>query len=135
MIAQRIPKIEIMTEADWPQVRAIYEEGIATRNATFETEVSEWSEWDKEHLKNCRFIARNDNKTLGWAALSPVSSRCIYSGVAEISVYVSAISRGKGIGKILLNKLIDESENINIWTLQAGIFPENQIHVHHAESK
>ncbi len=107
-------------------MKTIYEEGIATKNATFETEEPEWIEWDEDHLKSCRFVALNDDKIVGWAALSPVSGRCIYSGVAEVSVYVSAAVRGKGVGKLLLNNLIRESENIDIWTLQAGIFPENQ---------
>jgi len=122
------PNIQIvkMKEDDWPWVKAIYEEGIATKNATFETEVQEWTEWDEDHLKSCRFVARSDNKIVGWAALSPVSERCIYNGVAEVSVYVSIEASRKGIGKLLLNELIQESESKDIWTLQAGIFPENQ---------
>jgi phosphinothricin acetyltransferase len=118
--------IDIMRDEDWSRIRTIYEEGIATKNATFETEVPEWDEWDKEHLKTCRIVARNGQNVSGWAALSPVSSRCIYSGVAEVSVYVSSQYRGNGIGKLLLRKLIENSENSDIWTLQAGIFPENQ---------
>ena len=118
-----------MKKADWSKVRSIYEEGIATKNATFETDVPEWGEWDEDHLKSCRFIALNDQHIVGWAALSPVSGRCIYSGVAEVSVYVSLSARGKGIGKLLLSSLIQESEYQNIWTLQAGIFPENQISI------
>ena len=115
-----------MNKEDWPLVKAIYEEGIATKNATFEKDVPEWSEWDDDHLKSCRFVARDDQNLVGWAALSPVSGRCIYSGVAEVSVYISAGARGKGIGNLLLNKLIEESEHQDIWTLQAGIFPENK---------
>ena len=123
-IAPRIRLVK-MRSADWDSVKAIYEEGIATKNATFETQVPEWKEWDKRHLKKCRFIALNNNQIVGWAALSPVSERCIYSGVAEVSVYVSSSFMGKGVGSLLLQRLIEESENTNIWTLQAGIFPEN----------
>jgi phosphinothricin acetyltransferase len=119
-------KIDKMHYDDWPSVKTIYEEGIATKNATFETEVPEWNEWDKEHLKTCRIVARNGQSVFGWAALSPVSGRCIYSGVAEVSVYVSSQHRGYGTGKLLLTKLIEKSEKTDIWTLQAGIFPENQ---------
>ena len=122
-------KIKPMKKADWSKVRSIYEEGITTKNATFETDVPEWSGWDEDHLKSCRFVALNDQHIVGWAALSPVSGRCIYSGVAEVSVYVSLSARGKGIGKLLLSSLIQESENQNIWTLQAGLFPENQISI------
>jgi len=119
-------KIEKMEESDWRQVKRIYEEGIATKNATFETEVPDWFSWNENHLQTCRLVARNGKRLIGWAALSPVSERCIYNGVAEVSVYVSAPARGKGIGKRLLNQLIEESEKSDIWTLQAGIFPENQ---------
>jgi phosphinothricin acetyltransferase len=118
--------IKNMITDDWQRVKQIYEEGLATKNATFETIVPEWDEWDKEHLDSCRFVAHNGHDILGWAALSPVSGRCIYSGVAEVSVYVSSEARGKGIGKLLLKKLIEASEKEGIWTLQAGIFPENQ---------
>jgi L-amino acid N-acyltransferase YncA len=119
-------KIEAMKVEDWPVIKSIYMEGIATKNATFETDLPEWVEWNEEHLTSCRIIALDEQTILGWAALSPVSDRCIYSGVAEVSVYVSTTARGKGIGKQLLNELIRESEENEIWTLQAGIFPENQ---------
>lgn len=119
-------QIITMQPDDWPQVSSIYEEGIATKNATFETLVPNWREWDKDHLQSCRFVARNHTQIVGWAALSPVSGRCIYSGVAEVSLYVSEEAQGRGIGKQLLLKLITESEKNDIWTLQAGIFPENQ---------
>ena len=119
-------RIVDMQTNDWPQVKTIYEEGIATKNATFETSVPEWDDWNKEHLKHCRFVARNGHHIVGWAALSPVSGRCIYGGVAEVSVYIASEVQGKGIGKQLLSKLIEESEKNDIWTLQAGIFPENQ---------
>ena len=110
---------------DWPAVRDIYSEGLATGNATFETETPEWAKWDSGHLQHCRLVARDRQLLLGWAALSPVSSRRVYSGVAEVSVYVAAEARGRGVGKMLLQSLIEQSERRAIWTLQAGIFPEN----------
>jgi phosphinothricin acetyltransferase len=118
--------IEPMLKTDWQQVHAIYEEGIRTGQATFETAAPMWESWDKDHLKDCRLVAIKDGKVAGWAALSPVSERCVYGGVAEISVYVATAEWGQGIGKILLYALIDKSEQAGIWTLQAGIFPENQ---------
>jgi L-amino acid N-acyltransferase YncA len=111
--------------ADWPAVREIYREGIATGHATFETELPDWEKWDCGHRQDCRLLARRGNQILGWAALSPVSSRRVYSGVAEVSVYVSAAARERGVGKALLKALIEDSEFHGIWTLQAGIFPEN----------
>lgn len=120
-------EIEIlpMQPEDWPEVKKIYEEGIATKNATFQKEAPSWEEWDKGHLHKCRFVAKEGERILGWAALSPVSGRCVYAGVTEVSIYLAASVRGKGLGSRLLNHLIDESEKNNIWTLQAGIFPEN----------
>lgn len=109
----------------WEQVMRIHEEGIATGNATFEQAAPSWSEWDASHVQSCRFIAMLENEIIAWAALSMVSGRCVYGGVAEVSVYVSGNSRGKGLGKIMLQKLIEESERNKFWTLQAGIFPEN----------
>ncbi len=114
-----------MTATDWPSVRSIYEEGIATGNATFEAAAPDWPEWDARHLPHSRLVARADGAVLGWAALSPVSSRCVYGGVAEVSIYVAARARGQGVGRALLAALIAESEHQGIWTLQAGIFPEN----------
>jgi L-amino acid N-acyltransferase YncA len=114
-----------MVEKDWPTVRAIYIEGISTGNATFEKSPPEWVSWDAGHLRACRLVARLEDVVLGWAALSPVSSRCAYAGVAEVSVYVARQSRGLGIGTKLLASLIEASEREGIWTLQAGIFPEN----------
>jgi phosphinothricin acetyltransferase len=114
-----------MTAADWGAVRAIYREGIATGNATFETGAPEWTEWDARHLAHSRLVAREGADVVGWAALSPVSSRCVYGGVAEVSLYVAAGARGRGIGTALLEALIAASERHGIWTLQAGIFPEN----------
>lgn len=117
--------IEEMNAKDWPEVRAVYLEGIATGNATFETSAPEWAAWDSGHVKTCRFVARAGGGTLGWAALSPVSGRCVYAGVAEVSVYVAERARGRGVGKALLAALIEASEKNKFWTLTAGIFPEN----------
>jgi L-amino acid N-acyltransferase YncA len=117
--------IEPMVEQDWPPVRAIYVEGINTGNATFEKSPPEWTSWDLGHLRACRLVARSGGGVLGWAALSPVSSRCVYAGVAEVSVYVARQSRGQGVGTKLLASLVEASEREGIWTLQAGIFPEN----------
>jgi L-amino acid N-acyltransferase YncA len=117
--------ITAMRSDDWPAIRAIYAEGIATRNATFESETPDWAKWNQEHLHDCRLVAQDSHRVLGWAALSPVSVRRVYSGVAEVSVYVAAQARGRGVGKMLLQSLIEHSERCGIWTLQAGIFPEN----------
>src|SRR4051794_33294843 len=114
-----------MTAADWPQVRAIYLEGIATGNATFETDAPSWEAWDAGHLTVGRLVARGDGRVLGWAALSPVSKRACYAGVAEASVYVGASARGRGVGRALLVRLIEESEAAGIWTLQGAAFAEN----------
>lgn len=114
-----------MLENHWPEVATIYKEGIATGNATFQQNVPSWDEWDINHLKLCRIVALLNNKVVGWAALTPVSGRCVYAGVAEVSVYVSPNYQGKKLGSNLLKKLIEESEDQQIWTLQAGIFPEN----------
>jgi phosphinothricin acetyltransferase len=114
-----------LTRADWPAVRAIYEEGIATGNATFEQEPPSWEAWDRSHLAACRLVAEHAGRVVGWAALSGVSDRCVYGGVAEVSVYVAAAARGQGVGRALLQALVDESERRGLWTLQAGVFPEN----------
>lgn len=124
VISQDI-SIEAMSEKDWPAVSTIYGEGIATRNATFEKSIPEWQKWDSGHLRTCRLVARAGNDVLGWAALTPVSGRCIYAGVAEVSVYVAERARGQKVGLKLLHKLVETSEREGIWTLQAGIFPEN----------
>ena len=115
-----------MTSEDWPAVRSIYEAGMATGNATFETEAPSWQVWDAGHLKECRLVATDAKRVVGWAALIRVSSRCVYAGVAEVSVYISAGERGRGIGRQILQALVSESEQNGIWTLQAGIFPENK---------
>ena len=114
-----------MRAVDWPAVRAIYLEGIATGEATFETEAPDWDEWDATHMSFARLVARAGDKVSGWAALSPVSRRKAYAGVAEVSVYVAAHRRGQGVGGALLERLIQESEENGIWTLQAAVFPEN----------
>lgn len=118
-------EIVTMRAEDWPAVQGIYAEGIATGNATFETAVPDWSQWDAAHHKHCRLIARDSETILGWAALSPVSRRQVYAGVAEVSIYVAEKARAKGIGRALLESLIEQSEKHGVWTLQAGIFPEN----------
>ena len=118
-------KIEAMAPQDWDAVRAIYLEGISTGNATFEKSAPDWQAWDAGHLKSCRLVARLNSEILGWAALSPVSGRCVYSGVAEVSVYVAERARGRKIGSRLLDALVTASEREGVWTLQAGIFPEN----------
>ena len=117
--------IKAMRSEDWPAVQKIYSEGIATGNATFETETPPWETWDRGHFQDCRLVAVNSEGILGWAALSPVSTRRVYSGVAEVSVYVSAKARGQGVGTLLLQSLVEQSERCGVWTLQAGIFPEN----------
>lgn len=114
-----------MTAADWEQVKAIYLEGMATGHATFETQAPAWEQWNAAHLPSARIVARRGNELVGWAALSPVSQRCVYGGVAEVSVYVSRAARQTGVGRKLLSALIVESEKNGIWTLQAGMFPEN----------
>lgn len=111
--------------ADWPAVRAIYADGIASGQATFETEAPTWEEWDAAHHPIARLVARRDGQVIGWAALSPVSRRRCYAGVAEVSVYVAAECRGQGVGRRLLEALIAESERHGIWTLQGSTFPEN----------
>lgn len=118
-------QIQPMQPSDWNEVRAIYREGIETRNATFETAAPDWEKWDASHLAFCRFVARGENAVLGWAALSLVSGRACYAGVAEASVYVGRRHWGRGIGKALLEAVIRASEERGIWTLQAAIFPEN----------
>ncbi len=119
-------RIEPMEEADWPAVSEIYRQGIETGHATFETTVPPREAWEAAHLAMGRLVAREGDRVLGWAALSPVSDRCAYGGVAEVSVYVDAAARGWGIGRRLLEALVLASEEAGIWTLQAGMFPENE---------
>jgi L-amino acid N-acyltransferase YncA len=117
--------IQPLTAEHYSSVKKIYEQGIATGQATFQTTAPEWQEWDQSHLAHSRLVAFENDEVVGWAALTPVSGRCVYAGVAEISVYIDERYRGKGVGKSLLQHLISESESHNIWTLQAGVFPEN----------
>jgi len=117
--------IEKMKVDDWTAVRDIYREGIEAGSATFETEVPSWEEWDGTHLRDCRLVAKTNGEVVGWAAISPTSCRCVYRGVGEVSLYVKASARRHGIGKALLNAVIEESERIGIWTLQGCAFPEN----------
>jgi phosphinothricin acetyltransferase len=110
---------------DWPAVRAIYEDGIRSGDATFETEAPSWEDWDAAHSE-LRLVAERDGAVVGWAALSPTSSRCCYRGVGEVSVYVAETARGGGVGRALLERLVEGSEQAGYWTLTAGVFPENE---------
>jgi L-amino acid N-acyltransferase YncA len=124
--------VKNMSDDNWNSVQEIYKSGIETKNATFEKNAPEWESWDSLHRKDCRLIVEFDKRVNGWAALSNVSERCVYSGVAEVSIYIDPEFQGKGIGNILMQSLITESEKNKIWTLQAGIFPENEgsLHLH-----
>lgn len=122
-------RVRAMTREDWDRVAEIYGAGLATGNATFETEVPSWEAWDREHLASCRLVAERDGRVVGWAALAPVSERCVYGGVGEVSVYVDEAARGAGTGLRLLRALIGASEEAGLWTLQAGVFPENEASV------
>jgi phosphinothricin acetyltransferase len=121
--------IDSMRPQDWESVLAIYLEGMATGQATFETEAPDWERWDSGHLPHCRLVARNRDAVIGWAALSPVSKRQVYAGVAEVSVYVASAARGSGVGGALMRALIEASEWSGVWTLQSSIFPENHASV------
>lgn len=118
-----------MTPDDWPEVRRIYAEGIATGAATFDSEVPEWEEWSAKHLEAGRLVAEREGRMVGWAALMPVSPRVCYKGVAEVSVYVGDGARGTGVGKALLSALIDTSEQAGIWTLFSSIQADNPVSV------
>lgn len=115
-----------MSEAHWPAVAQIYKQGVNTGFATFEKEIPTYEQWNKNHITNCRLVAIGNDKILGWAALSPVSGRCVYGGVAEVSIYIAETARGLGIGYLLMEELITSSEKEGFWTLQSGIFPENK---------
>jgi phosphinothricin acetyltransferase len=117
--------IEPMTAEDWEQVRAIFEEGIRGGNATFETSPPDWEQWDQAHLPFCRLVARRAGAVVGWAALTPVSTRKAYAGVAEVSLYVAEKARAKGVGAALQEELTRQSEANGIWTLQGVVFAEN----------
>jgi phosphinothricin acetyltransferase len=118
-----------MHPADWPRVRDIYAEGIATGIATFETEPHDWPAWDEAHFARPRLVARDEDDILAWAALAPVSKRAVYSGVAEVSIYVAEGARGRGIGTALLRALVAASEEEGFWTLQAGILAVNHVSI------
>jgi L-amino acid N-acyltransferase YncA len=115
-----------MTATDWTSVAEIYKQGIETGNATFQQAIPAWEDWNNGHVSTCRIVVEVDNEVAGWAALSAVSSRPVYAGVAEVSVYVGSKYRGLQLGTKLLDKMITESESQGFWTLQAGIFPENK---------
>ena len=118
-------KIINMQKEHWEQVKQIYWEGIETGIATFQTEIPSYEQWDNSHLKFGRFVACNEEKVLGWVALSSTSSRCVYSGVVEVSIYIEKDSRHNGIGNKLMNKIIDYAEKNNIWTLYSLIIIKN----------
>lgn len=123
--AAAAPIVRPLVADDWRAVRSIYEAGIATGNATFETSAPDWDEWDATHLPAHRLVAVMDHAVAGWAALTAVSDRCVYGGVAENSVYVHPDHQGRGLGRLLLSALIEQAESAGFWTIQNGIFPEN----------
>lgn len=112
-----------------PAVARIYAEGISTGDATFETAVPGWQQWDASYLQAHRFVALRGDEVVGWAAVSPVSDRCVYGGVVENSVYVAESARGQGVGRLLLEQLVESTEAAGVWTIQTGIFPENEASV------
>jgi L-amino acid N-acyltransferase YncA len=122
-------ELQPMRPDDWPAVRAIYEAGIATGNATFETTAPDWPAWDATHLPDHRLVARLDGRVVGWTALAPVSDRCAYAGVVEDSIYVAPDAQGRGVGRALLAAVVTSAEQAGIWTVQTGIFPENETSV------
>jgi L-amino acid N-acyltransferase YncA len=117
--------IDDLRQEHWSEVARIFADGIATGDATFETEVPSWEEWDRSHVPEHRFVALRDGAVVGWAAVSSVSDRCVYGGVVENSVYVDERARGQGVGRLLLERLVASTEAAGIWTIQTGIFPEN----------
>lgn len=123
-----------MLDSDWPAVSRIYQEGMDTNLATFQSACPAWEEWDASHLKDCRLVITRDGKVLGWAALTAVSGRCVYAGVAEVSIYISQDCRGCGAGKTLLLELLSRSEQSGYWTLQSGIMQDNQASIRLHES-
>jgi len=118
--------IRSINKNDWPSVSEIYRQGIETGKATFQSDIPAYSEWDAAHIQECRFVAVLGGRVVGWTALSKVSSRCVYHGVAEVSIYIAAEARGMGIGKLLMNQLILESEKSGFWLLQSGIMEDNE---------
>jgi L-amino acid N-acyltransferase YncA len=117
--------IRLFSKADWMAVSTIYDQGIRTRNATFETQLPDYETWIKKFHPHLLWVAENDNTIVGWAGLQPVSPREVYKGVVEVTIYIDSQHTGKGIGRMLMSHLITESENSGIWTLYASIFPEN----------
>ena len=122
-------KIEVLEKKHYASVSKIYKEGLATGIASFETSIPEWENWDEKFLKQCRYVALIKNEVVAWCSLTSVSKREVYKGVAEDTIYVSKLHQGKGIGKKLLQHLINESEKAGFWTLQAGIFAENKVSI------
>jgi L-amino acid N-acyltransferase YncA len=118
-------QVRTLTPEDWPRVAEIYRQGIATGDATFETQVPTWAQWDAARRREARLVVEVGGRVVGFAAVSPVSSREVYAGVAEVMVYVDEAERGRGVGRRLLEALVTAAEDAGIWTLQAGIFPEN----------
>jgi phosphinothricin acetyltransferase len=122
-------QIRAMKSEDWSDVSRIYKEGIDTNQATFETDVPPWDIWDASYHKFCRIVVEVGGQVVGWAALSPVSKRPVYRGVAEVSIYIGAEERGHGVGLALMNTLIEQSEQAGIWSLYSSMFPENEASV------
>ncbi|MEA4814602.1 MAG: N-acetyltransferase family protein [Oscillospiraceae bacterium] len=127
-------QIRKMLDSDWPEVSRIYKEGMDTNLATFQAECPSWDEWNASHLKVCRLVIIEDGKVIGWAALTAVSGRCVYAGVAEVSIYIGQEHRGRGAGKTLMLELIRCSEKNGFWTLQSGIMQDNAASIHLHES-
>jgi L-amino acid N-acyltransferase YncA len=119
-------EVRSMRPADWNAVRRIYLEGIASRHGTFEEKAPTWKKWNQSHRRRPRLVAAANGRVVAWAAVSPISSRSVYAGVAELSIFVAASARGKGVGQALLSRLVRAAEEAGLWTLQAGIFPENR---------
>lgn len=115
-----------MAPADWPEVAEIYRQGIDAGDATFETQVPSWDSWNAGRSPDCRIIAEMEGRTVGFAVLSPLSGRCVYAGVGEVTIYIAESARGRGVGSALLGRLVAESEALGVWTLEAGILPENR---------
>ena len=119
-----------MIPSDWPQVKIIYQKGLDLGYASFEIQAPAWEKWDATHLGACRFVAESEEGILGWIALSKVSTREVYKGVAEVSIYIDPAQSGRGLGRKLMEKVISESEKLGFWTLQSGIFPQNKASIH-----
>ena len=122
-------ELQALRPDHWPAVRTIFEAGIASGDATFETAAPDWEDWDAQHLAEHRLVATDHGRVVGWTALAPVSDRCAYAGVAEDSIYVAPDAQGRGVGRALLAAVVASAEQGGIWTVQTGIFPENQASV------